>query len=165
LLTKTRWFVTKADTAYGEGNLRVRVDVDIRSTDSDAPLRLDIAAKIAFPDGTMGAAGLRKERDKGHLVTELIAGKEYVTLAAIAAMRKICREQRKARASSGVMKAEKQTVPCAAGPAGSSATAQPSSALAAALATANALKNGSPVTSPKSTSRSASGVAIQLPSQ
>ena len=47
----------------------------------ETPLRLDIAAKIAFPDGSMGAAGLRKERDRGRLITEMIAGKEYVTLA------------------------------------------------------------------------------------
>jgi hypothetical protein len=44
---------------------------------------------MAFPDGTMGAPGLRKERDAG-LVTEIIAGKEYVTLAAIADIRKGC---------------------------------------------------------------------------
>jgi hypothetical protein len=103
--------------------------------DENAPLRLDIAARIAFPDGTMGAPGLRKERDAGRLVTEMIAGKEYVTLAAIAEMRKRCRGLRKGHASSGATKAGKRMDHCAAVPAGSSAMAQPSSALAAALAT------------------------------
>lgn len=57
----------------------------------DAPLRLAVAAKIAFPDGSMGAPGLRKERDKGRLTTEMIAGKEYTTLADIERMRELCR--------------------------------------------------------------------------
>ena len=62
--------------------------------DPHAPFRLDIAARIAFPDGTMGTSGLRKERDAGRLVTELIAGKEYTTLAAIEDMRAACRGRR-----------------------------------------------------------------------
>jgi hypothetical protein len=60
------------------------------------PLRLDVAARIAFPDGTMGAPGLRKERDKGRLVTEMIAGKEYTSLVNIERMRELCRVQPKA---------------------------------------------------------------------
>jgi hypothetical protein len=59
------------------------------------PLRLEVAARMAFPDGTMGAAGLRKERDKGRLATEMIAGKEYTTLAAIEQMRELCRSGRR----------------------------------------------------------------------
>ena len=39
----------------------------------------------------MGAPGLRKERDAGRLQTEMIAGKEYTTLAAIQKMRELCR--------------------------------------------------------------------------
>lgn len=66
--------------------------------DNNTPLRLNVAAEIALPDGSMGAAGLRKERDADRLQTELIAGKEYVTLAAIAEMRELCRGRRKGRA-------------------------------------------------------------------
>lgn len=98
----------------------------------NAPLRLDIAAKIAFPDGSMGAAGLRKERDAGRLVTELIAGKEFVTLAEIDRMREFCRGLRKARVSSGGTKAAKPTELYATEAAGSFATDKHSSALEAA---------------------------------
>lgn len=57
----------------------------------DTPLRLDAAAAIAFPGGGMTASGLRRERDAGRLTTELIAGKEFTTLADIARMRELCR--------------------------------------------------------------------------
>jgi hypothetical protein len=59
------------------------------------PLRLDVAARMAFLDGTMGAPGLRKERDKGWLATEMIAGKEFTTLADIEQMRELCRSDRR----------------------------------------------------------------------
>lgn len=55
------------------------------------PLRLSAAAQLAFPDGSMTVSGLRRERDRGRLVVESIAGKEYTTLAAIEQMRKLCR--------------------------------------------------------------------------
>jgi hypothetical protein len=57
----------------------------------EMPLRMAVAARIAFPDGTMGSSGLRKERERGRLVTEMIAGKEYTTLGAIEHMRELCR--------------------------------------------------------------------------
>lgn len=41
----------------------------------DAPLRLSIAASLAFPDGSMTASGLRRENARGRLVIERIAGK------------------------------------------------------------------------------------------
>lgn len=41
----------------------------------DTPLRLEIAATLAFPDGSMTAAGLRREGERGRLVIEKIAGK------------------------------------------------------------------------------------------
>ena len=41
----------------------------------DAPLRLNIAASLAFPDGSMTASGLRREKARGRLVVERIAGK------------------------------------------------------------------------------------------
>jgi hypothetical protein len=57
----------------------------------DTPLRLDVAAKLAFPDGSMTAAGLRKEAGRGRLIIERIARKDYTTLSAIARMRELCR--------------------------------------------------------------------------
>jgi hypothetical protein len=62
----------------------------------DAPLRLSIAAKLAFPDGSMTASGLRREALRGRLQVERIAGKDYTTLEAINEMRKLCRVQAKA---------------------------------------------------------------------
>src|SRR3569832_1807143 len=63
--------------------------------DPSAPLRLDVAAKIAFPDGSMTASGLRREGSKGRLTLERIANKDYTTLDAIRAMRELCRVQAK----------------------------------------------------------------------
>jgi hypothetical protein len=48
----------------------------------DTPLRLDVAARVAFPSGGMTASGLRREAARGRLQIERIAGKDYTTLAA-----------------------------------------------------------------------------------
>ena len=53
----------------------------------DQPLRLAVAAALAFPDGSMTASGLRRESARGRLVIERIAGKDYTTLANIEQMR------------------------------------------------------------------------------
>ena len=57
----------------------------------DRPLRLAVAATLAFPDGSMSASGLRREAARGRLVVERIAGKDYTTLANIERMRELCR--------------------------------------------------------------------------
>lgn len=44
----------------------------------------------------MTVAGLRRERDRNRLVTEMVAGKEYTTLADIKRMRELCRVPAKA---------------------------------------------------------------------
>ena len=61
----------------------------------DTPLRLRIAAALAFPDGSMTASGLRRESARGRLVVERIAGKDYTTLANIERMRELCRVEAK----------------------------------------------------------------------
>ena len=61
----------------------------------DTPLRLAVAAALAYPDSSMTASGLRKERDAGRLMTELTAGKEFTTLADIGRMRELCRRKSK----------------------------------------------------------------------
>jgi hypothetical protein len=63
----------------------------------DTPLRLSVAARLAFPDGSMTASGLRREADHGRLVKERIAGKDYTTLANIKRMRELCRVEAKVR--------------------------------------------------------------------
>jgi hypothetical protein len=65
----------------------------------DTPLRLEIAAALAFPDGSMTASGLRREGARGRLAIERIAGKDYTTLANIERMRELCRVQAKAHVS------------------------------------------------------------------
>lgn len=62
----------------------------------ETPLRLGIAATLAFPDGSMTASGLRREGARGRLVIERVAGKDFTTLANIERMRQLCREQLKA---------------------------------------------------------------------
>jgi hypothetical protein len=65
----------------------------------DTPLRLEIAAALAFPDGSMTASGLRREGTRGRLTIERIAGKDYTTLANIERMRELCRVQAKVHGS------------------------------------------------------------------
>ena len=64
------------------------------------PLRLNIAAQIAFPDGGVGVSGLRREIARGNLRVEQIAGKTFTTLANIEDMRKKCAIPTKGRESS-----------------------------------------------------------------
>ena len=64
-------------------------------------MRLAQAVKVAFPHGGMSVSGLRKEAAKGRLVIERIAGKDFVTLAAIADMRAACRNPVPIRSRSG----------------------------------------------------------------
>ena len=99
--------------------------VDPTSVAPNTPLRLDIAAKLAFPDGSMTASGLRREIAKGRLTVETIAGKQYTTLANVEEMRGLCRTQPNPPAS-GSERSEKRS-------SGTSSTTDAKSQLAAAL--------------------------------
>jgi len=94
------------------------------------PLRLDVAADLAFPGGGMTVSGLRREAERGKLQIERIAGKVYTTLAAIKEMRELCRVQPKAHVSTSTPPKES----------GSSETERSSAALAALKLSADALK-------------------------
>lgn len=59
----------------------------------NTPLRLAVAAKLAFPDGGITAKSFRLESSRGRLVIERIAGKDFVTLSAIEDMRRLCQVQ------------------------------------------------------------------------
>src|ERR1035437_11091660 len=61
------------------------------SVRADTPLRLSVAAALAFPDCSMTASGLRRECVRGRLIIERIAGKDYTTLANVEKMRELCR--------------------------------------------------------------------------
>jgi hypothetical protein len=67
-----------------------RPAIDLSKVTPTTPLRLDIAATVGFPDGTMSASGLRTERDRGTLRVMRVAGKDYTTLAAIETMLELC---------------------------------------------------------------------------
>src|SRR6266481_7227675 len=71
------------------------MDSSLENVTSDAPLRLSIAAKLAFPDGSMTVSGLRREAARGRLRIERIAGKDFTTLEEIKRMRELCRVQAK----------------------------------------------------------------------
>src|SRR5258708_5170751 len=66
---------------------------------SDTPLRLNVAAALAYPDGSMTASGLRREAGRGRLAIERVAGKDYTTLANIERMRQLCRVKAKVQGS------------------------------------------------------------------
>jgi hypothetical protein len=75
------------------------IQTDIGVIRRDTPLRLEVAARLAFPDGSMKLASLRREIARGRLTYEEIAGKHYTTLANIDAMRELCRVSAKAPVS------------------------------------------------------------------
>ena len=84
-----------------EGKMSVGARLDMSSIKGDTPLRLAVAAELAFPDGSMSVSGLRREFQKGTLAIETIAGKQYTTLNDINAMRAKCRENQKGRGCIG----------------------------------------------------------------
>jgi hypothetical protein len=106
----------------------------------DTPLRLGIAAKMAFPDGSMTAAGLRREAAKGKLVIERVAGKDFTTLANIERMRELCQLHPKELDFGSAGNAEKRKAGLRTPPSTSSETADISRARAAAEMTVAKLK-------------------------
>ena len=120
---------------------------DPRKIDRSAPLRLAVADELAFPFGGMTASGLGQEAARGNLVIERIAGKDFVTLAAIEAMREKCRTT--AREPAG--DSDQPQLP--ARRPGSSETAPSNAPRDAALMILEKLSGGSPIASPKRVGR------------
>jgi hypothetical protein len=106
----------------------------------DTPLRLEIAAMLAFPDGSMTAAGLRREGARGRLVIERIAGKDFTTLANIERMRELCQLHPKELDFGSAGNAETRKAGLRTPPSTSSETADISRARAAAEMTVAKLK-------------------------
>ena len=119
----------------------------------DAPLRLEVAAALAYPDGSMTASGLRKEARKGRLVIERTAGKDYTTLAAIEEMRALCRVHPKGRDSGSAKPDATDAGASPIPPYTSSETGNINRAQAAAKAIVAELKERSKPTSTPSTRR------------
>jgi hypothetical protein len=127
----------------------------------DTPLRLGTAAKLAFPDGGLTAAGLRSEAQKGHLVIETIANKQFTTLNYIEEMRRQCRDNQKGQGS-GLNLSAKKTAGSANGQHGSSVTERVKSARASLENSARMLSEHSPTTSPQNTSPQNSATVTRL---
>src|ERR1700730_1219290 len=106
----------------------------------DTPLRLEIAAMLAFPDGSMTASGLRREAARGRLVIERVAGKDFTTLDNIERMRELCRVQAKDHDSICAGHAETSKAALPTPPSTSSETANIRRARAAAEMTVAKLK-------------------------
>jgi hypothetical protein len=116
----------------------------------NTPLRLDVAATLAFPDGSMTVSGLRRERDRGRLEIERIAGKDYTTLASIERMRELCRVPLKESGSGFVPRNETLTAHSANEPCGLFETDRAKSARAALHRIARAPSGRSASTLPTS---------------
>jgi hypothetical protein len=113
------------------------------TVDPDTPLRLSEAVKLAYPDGSMTVSGLRTERNRGRLVTEKTAGKEYTTLANIERMRELCRSDQKGR-DCGLSPPDQSRI---AAPSGASETVKSNAALALARDKLSKLRERLPTTS------------------
>src|SRR5258707_194995 len=130
---------------------RLRILPGLDQIADDTPLRLNVAAALAYPDGSMTASGLRREAARGRLAIERTAGKDYTTLGAIRTMRDLCRREARGQdcgfdAHVVTEKPGKRTTQC-----GSSATENIQRAQAAARMIVQELKERSPSTSTKST--------------
>jgi len=133
----------------------------------DTPLRLTVAAKLAFPDGGITAASLRREASAGRLVIERIAGKDFTTLTHIENMRREaakCRDGVKAHASGSNRRNATRAGDLSDRQHGSSETEREKSALAALEATTKALNDPLPSTSRANTKHPAKAVVLPIKS-
>jgi hypothetical protein len=121
----------------------------------DAPLRLGIAARLAYPDGSMTASGLRKEAGRGRLAIERVAGKDCTTLTAIAEMRKKCLLEPKGRGSGLGRNADQPVENSSPERPGSSSTLDAISPQDALRVKLQLRKHGWPSTSPPNTGHGA----------
>jgi hypothetical protein len=140
----------------------------LNQIEPDTPLRLAVAAALAYPDGSMTASGLRKEAGRGRLVIERTAGKDYTTLAAIAEMRKLCRQSPKDQGCGSAKHAAIGPDISLTPPFGSSSTGNIKRAQAAAKMTVSALKDSSSCISTANTprkQRKAPVIPIKSPSR
>src|SRR5262249_11788667 len=131
----------------------------------DQPLRLAVAAALAFPDGSMTASGLRREAARGRLAIERIAGKDYPTLANIERMRELCRVEAKASGSGYRRHDGPNTVESSNKPSGALETAATSAALVSARIKLRKLRERSPTTSSPNTAPRESATVTQLPAK
>jgi len=128
-----------------------------RVTD-DMPLRLDVAAQMAFADGSISASSLRKEAARGRLTVWRIAGKDMTTLAEIRNMVERCRvNQPRPDSGSGQPAPHSQ-------PRGLSSIEESNAARAARQMRASKLREPSQNTLGKSTTPRQAGIVLPMKS-
>jgi len=119
-------------------------------------LRLDVAAALAFKDGSMTISGLRREAHRGRLAVWRVAGKDYTTLRAIDEMKRRCRAHPSAPGSTSMNVLDEKR-------SGLSATAPDKSAPDALQAIASGLIKPSTSTGGRNSTQSSK--VVQLPSR
>jgi cell division septation protein DedD len=133
-------------------NIRKRKPVSVPDTvDPNTMLRLDAAARIAFPDGSMSVSAMRRLAADKLLTIYPIAGKHFTTLADIEEMKTSCRVQAKVQGS-------RCSKPKAERPSGISATDSGRLERAAARASLLKLRESLPTTSSASMIRAPAAV-------
>jgi len=126
-------------------------EIGIDTITPTTPLRLDLAARLAFPDGSIKASALRTEAKRGNLHIETIANKQFTTLKAIEEMRAKCAT---AKGQGSTIRATNTVTESSTGAAcGSLETDRVKSALAALEMRVRKPSGSSPSTSPRNTSR------------
>ncbi|HRF08538.1 MAG TPA: excisionase [Xanthobacteraceae bacterium] len=125
---------------------------DAETIGPDTPIRLETAARLAFPDGSISAGSLRREGRRGRLIVWRIAGKDMTSLAEIEAMKRLCRLPAKPQ-DSGCGQPESAETRAPKPQPGSSSTEANKLPLAAARARIRKLSQRSSDTSKKSTRR------------
>ena len=130
----------------------------------DTMLRLEVAAKIAFPLGGIGVSGLRREAGRGNLRIYKMANKDFTTLRDINDMREKCRAIPKEPASGLSPKRETRQASSQGTQHGSFETERKKSALDALRQTARGLSKPSRNTSTENTKSHETADVIRLKS-
>ena len=107
----------------------------------DTPLRLEVAAKLAFPDGSMSASVLRGEAERGRLDIRRIGRRYYTTLRNIETMWEKCRVAPRDHASGCAPQEGTRATESPIKPPGSSGTDHFKAQQAAAMTTLLALRD------------------------
>lgn len=70
---------------------RAAPTLTVGEVEPDTLVRLDVAARLAFPDGSISLSSLRREAARGRLTIWRVANKDMTTLAEIRSMIERCR--------------------------------------------------------------------------
>jgi hypothetical protein len=134
----------------------------LNSLKPDTPLRLAVAAALAFPDGSITESSLRKACTRRELEHEILRGKYHTTLAAINEWRARCRVQPKGLADGFARKSATRTARSASARSESSETDHARSARAALQKILKAPSGRSANTSPASISPTVGANVVQI---